>query len=144
MIKFRCLRSEVQFYGWQGGVCCGRPLMLADRTRKQGTYYFNSQMIWKSGAHTLVTSCPIVIKCLKRAIISMWKCSYTHLSRDWLMRISENEFLTQESCLSSPCELGRDQYIWWTKMFYIMFPDWEMQFRRWKLTMLRRSLANLK
>ncbi|MCJ7820107.1 MAG: (Fe-S)-binding protein, partial [Bacteroidales bacterium] len=48
------------FIDEQGGVCCGRPLMLAGQDKEaRELINYNSQLIWKSGAHTLVTSCPI-------------------------------------------------------------------------------------
>src|SRR5664279_277366 len=43
-----------KFIDEQGGVCCGRPLMLAGHDKEaRELINYNSRMIWKSGAHTL-------------------------------------------------------------------------------------------
>ena len=59
---------KYNFIDEQGGVCCGRPLMLAGQDKEaRELINYNSQMIWKSGAHTLVTSCPICYKVFKES-----------------------------------------------------------------------------
>ena len=56
------------FLDEEGGVCCGRPLMLAGQDKEaRELINYNSQLIWKSGAHTLVTSCPICYKVFKES-----------------------------------------------------------------------------
>ena len=69
---------------------------------------FNSQIIWKSGAHTLVTSCPICYKVFKESyylelryyiILSSSKCL--------LMTVPEIEFSAKKVAYHTPCELGR-------------------------------------
>ena len=56
------------FIDEKGGVCCGRPLMLAGQDKEaRELINYNSQIIWKSGAHTLVTSCPICYKVFKES-----------------------------------------------------------------------------
>jgi Fe-S oxidoreductase len=57
------------FMDKDGGVCCGRPLMLAGNDREaRELINYNSQIIWKSGAHTLVTSCPICYKIFRKLL----------------------------------------------------------------------------
>ncbi|MCK7537706.1 MAG: heterodisulfide reductase-related iron-sulfur binding cluster [Marinilabiliales bacterium] len=52
----------------QGGVCCGRPLMLAGRDKEaRELINHNSDIIWKSGAKILVTSCPICYKVFRES-----------------------------------------------------------------------------
>jgi Fe-S oxidoreductase len=54
---------KYHFMDENGGVCCGRPLMLAGRDKEaRGLINHNSDIIWKSGAKILVTSCPICYK----------------------------------------------------------------------------------
>ncbi len=57
-----------RFIDEEGGVCCGRPLMLAGQDKEaRELINYNSQLIWKSGAQTLVTSCPICYKVFKES-----------------------------------------------------------------------------
>jgi ferredoxin len=56
------------FMDEEGGICCGRPLMLAGQDKEaRELINLNSKQIWKSGAHTLVTSCPICYKIFKES-----------------------------------------------------------------------------
>jgi ferredoxin len=59
---------DYRFMDSNGGVCCGRPLMLSGQDREaRELINYNSQMIWKSGAHTLLTSCPICYKVFRES-----------------------------------------------------------------------------
>jgi Fe-S oxidoreductase len=98
------------FIDEQGGVCCGRPLMLAGQDREaRELINFNSQMIWKSGAHTLVTSCPICYKVFKESYYL--DVEVLHHSQ-FIKKIIEDglvnmKFLRKRVVYHSPCELGR-------------------------------------
>jgi Fe-S oxidoreductase len=103
------------FIDEQGGVCCGRPLMLAGQDKEaRELINFNSQMIWKSGAHTLVTSCPICYKVFKESYyLEMEVLHHTQFIR---MLIDKGKvklnFLRKSVVYHSPCELGRGSGIY--------------------------------
>jgi Fe-S oxidoreductase len=69
MLKiFRAAGENFYFIDEEGGACCGRPLMLAGQDREaRELINFNSEIIWKTGAHTLVTSCPICYKVFRES-----------------------------------------------------------------------------
>lgn len=93
-----------------GGVCCGRPFMLAGQNKEaRELINYNSQTIWKSGAHTLVTSCPICYKVFKESYYL--DVEILHHSQFIKMLIDEGSlrlnFLHKNVVYHSPCELGR-------------------------------------
>jgi Fe-S oxidoreductase len=101
---------KYNFIDEQGGVCCGRPLMLAGQDREaRELINYNSQMIWKSGAHTLVTSCPICYKVFKESYYL--DVEVLHHSQFIKKLIEEGSvrmnFLRKKVVYHSPCELGR-------------------------------------
>lgn len=101
---------KYNFIDEQGGVCCGRPLMLAGKNREaREIIKYNADMIRKTGAHTLVTSCPICYK--------VFRDSY-YLDIEILHHTEFIKILIDEGMLNlnfsrkrivyhSPCELGR-------------------------------------
>ncbi len=98
------------FIDEQGGVCCGRPLMLAGQDKEaRELINYNSQMIWKSGAHTLVTSCPICYKVFKESYYL--DVEVLHHTQFIKMLIDEDlvkmNFSRKKVVYHSPCELGR-------------------------------------
>jgi Fe-S oxidoreductase len=99
-----------KFIDEQGGVCCGRPLMLAGQDKEaRELINFNSQMIWKSGAHTLVTSCPICYKVFKESYYL--DVEVLHHTQFIKYLIDEGKvkmnFLRRRVVYHSPCDLGR-------------------------------------
>jgi len=99
-----------KFIDEHGGVCCGRPLMLAGQDKEaRELINFNSQMIWKSGAHTLVTSCPICYKVFKESYYL--DAEVLHHTQFIKMLIDEGSiklnFLRKKVVYHSPCDLGR-------------------------------------
>ncbi len=98
------------FIDEQGGVCCGRPLMLAGQDKEaRELISYNSQIIWKSGAHTLVTSCPICYKVFKESYyLDVEVLHHTQyikrLIDDGSLRLN---FLRKKVVYHTPCELGR-------------------------------------
>ena len=98
------------FMDEHGGVCCGRPLMLAGQDKDaRELINYNSQLIWKSGAHTLVTSCPICYKVFKESYhLDVEVLHHTQFIKNL---IDENSlklnFLHKKVVYHSPCELGR-------------------------------------
>ncbi|MGB8489700.1 MAG: (Fe-S)-binding protein [Bacteroidales bacterium] len=93
-----------------GGVCCGRPLMLAGQDREaRELMNYNSQMIIKSGAQTLVTSCPICYKIFRESYhLGIEVLHHTQ----FIKNIIDNGriklgFLHRNVVYHAPCELGR-------------------------------------
>jgi Fe-S oxidoreductase len=103
------------FIDEQGGVCCGRPLMLAGQDKEaRELINYNSQMIWKSGAHTLVTSCPICYKVFKESYYL--GVNVLHHTQFIKSLIDENSlklnFLHKRVVYHTPCDLGRGSGIY--------------------------------
>jgi Fe-S oxidoreductase len=101
---------KYNFLDEQGGVCCGRPLMLAGQDKEaRELINYNSQMIWKSGAHTLVTSCPICYKVFKESYYL--DVEVLHHTQFIKMLIDTGSvklnFLRKKVVYHSPCDLGR-------------------------------------
>jgi Fe-S oxidoreductase len=98
------------FIDEQGGVCCGRPLMLAGQDKEaRELINFNSQMIWKSGAHTLVTSCPICYKVFKESYyLDVEVLHHTQFIKKLIDegKVKMN-FLRKRVVYHTPCDLGR-------------------------------------
>ena len=98
------------FIDEEGGVCCGRPLMLAGQDREaRELINYNSQLIWKSGAHTLVTSCPICYKVFRESYYL--DVEVLHHSQFIKNLIDEDSvklnFLRKRVVYHTPCDLGR-------------------------------------
>ena len=101
---------KYNFMDEQGGVCCGRPLMLAGLDKEaRELINFNSQMIWKSGAQTLVTSCPICYKVFKESYyLDVEVLHHTQFIKRLIDEGSvKMNFLHKKVVYHSPCELGR-------------------------------------
>jgi Fe-S oxidoreductase len=91
-------------------VCCGRPLMLAGKSRQAGELVEqNKQMILDSGAKTLVTSCPI---CL-RVFLEEYKMEIRILHHtQYLLELIKNGKVPLQTrfrkvAYHDPCDLGR-------------------------------------
>jgi Fe-S oxidoreductase len=101
---------KYNFIDNQGGVCCGRPLMLAGQDREaRELINYNSQLIWKTGAQTLVTSCPICYKVFKESYYL--DVEVMHHSQFIKTLIDEGSlklsFLRKKVAYHAPCDLGR-------------------------------------
>ena len=98
------------FIDENGGACCGRPLMLAglDKEARELINY-NSQVIWKSGAHTLVTSCPICYKVFRESYyLDVEVLHHSQFIKNLIDKGSvKMNFLHKRATYHSPCELGR-------------------------------------
>ncbi|MCE5344974.1 MAG: 4Fe-4S dicluster domain-containing protein [Bacteroidales bacterium] len=101
---------KYKFLDEKGGVCCGRPLMLSGQDKEaRELINYNSKLIWKSGAHTLVTSCPICYKVFKESYyLDVEVLHHTQfikmLIEDGSLKLN---FLRKRVVYHSPCELGR-------------------------------------
>jgi Fe-S oxidoreductase len=103
------------FIDEQGGVCCGRPLMLAGNDKEaRELINYNSQMIWKSGAHTLVTSCPICYKVFKESYhLGLEVLHHTQFIKKMIDEGSlKMNFLRKRVVYHSPCDLGRGSVVY--------------------------------
>jgi Fe-S oxidoreductase len=98
------------FIDENGGVCCGRPLMLAGQDREaRELINYNSQLVWKSGAHTIVTSCPICYKVFKESYYLDVEVLHhsqfiKNLIEDGSLKLN---FLRRKVTYHAPCDLGR-------------------------------------
>lgn len=94
-----------------GGICCGRPLMLAGKTNAAyETISANRKMILGSGYRTLVLSCPICYKIFKDeyALDGIEVLHYTQfikrLADDGKLKLTAGD---ERIVYHDPCELGR-------------------------------------
>jgi Fe-S oxidoreductase len=102
--------DDYNFIDRDGSICCGRPLMLAGRDREaRELIRRNTEIIWKSGATTLVTSCPICFKIFRESY--HLDIEILHHSQ-YINRLIEEKqirlnFLNNSVVYHDPCELGR-------------------------------------
>lgn len=94
-----------------GGICCGRPLMLAGKTdAAYETISANRKMILGSGCRTLVLSCPICYKIFKDeyALEGVEVLHYTQfikrLADEGKLKLTAGD---ERIVYHDPCELGR-------------------------------------
>ena len=103
------------FMDEHGGVCCGRPLMLAGRDREaRELINYNSDIIWRSGAGILVTSCPICYKIFNESYYLDTRVMHhsefiNHLIEEGSLRLG---YLHRKVVYHDPCELGRGSGIY--------------------------------
>lgn len=108
---FKAAGVNYIFADRDGGVCCGRPLMLAGKTdAAYETISANRKMILSSGCRTLVLSCPICYKVFKDeyALDGVEVLHYTQ----FIKRLTDVEKLKLKAgderiVYHDPCELGR-------------------------------------
>jgi len=101
---------KYNFIDEKGGACCGRPLMLAGQDKEaRELINYNSQMIWKTGAHTLVTSCPICYKVFKESYyLDAEVLHHTQFIKKLIDEGSvKMNFLRKKVVYHTPCDLGR-------------------------------------
>ncbi len=101
---------KYNFIDEDGGICCGRPLMLAGRTKEaRELMKVNAELIGKTRAKYLVTSCPICFKVFRESYhLDM---EIMHHSQFIKMLIDDGSlklnFQHRRVVYHSPCELGR-------------------------------------
>ena len=108
---FRKAGVDWQFMDREGGICCGRPLMLAGRTDAAAELVAaNKRMIEASGCDTLVLSCPICYKIFKEdyALSGIRVLHHTQFIKELVdagrLVLSKG---TDSVVYHDPCELGR-------------------------------------
>ena len=108
---FRVAGENVWYADKDGGVCCGRPLMLSgetDAARKMVVY--NTDLFRKHEITTLVTSCPICLRVFKESY-HLDGIEVLHHS-EYIDRLIAEQRLTlgtntAKYSYHDPCELGR-------------------------------------
>lgn len=108
---FKSAGVNYTFADRDGGICCGRPLMLAGKTdAAYETISANRRMILGSGCRTLVLSCPICYKIFKNeyALEGVEVLHYTqfikHLVDEGKLKLTAGD---ERIVYHDPCELGR-------------------------------------
>jgi Fe-S oxidoreductase len=111
MIKIlKAAGENFYFMDEADGVCCGRPLMLAGQDKEaRELINFNSEVIWKSGARTLVTSCPICYKVFRESYyLDVEVLHHTQYIRKLIEEGSIRlNYSHKKVAYHDPCELGR-------------------------------------
>jgi Fe-S oxidoreductase len=107
---FNAAEIDYIFLDKDGTICCGRPLMMAGEILKAHQLVEkNRKLIKDSGAHTLVTSCPICLKVFKEDYLL--DMEVIHHSQYILRLAEEGKIKLNKSELKAvyhdPCELGR-------------------------------------
>ncbi len=108
---FKAAGIEYVFADREGGICCGRPLMLAGRTDAAAKVLeANKKMIEESGCKTLVLSCPICYKIFKDeyGLEGIKVVHYTQFINDLIASGKLKVGMSEEKMVyHDPCELGR-------------------------------------
>lgn len=108
---FKAASVNYVFADRDGGICCGRPLMLAGKTSSaQETIAANKKMILESGCRTLVLSCPICYKIFKEEY-GLKDIEVLHYTQ-YIKRLVDDGRLKlnaggESIVYHDPCELGR-------------------------------------
>ncbi len=99
------------FMDEDGGICCGRPLILAGKAKEAADLIrINEKIIKESGATTLLLSCPICLKVFKESyhLKGIRIVHYTQyideLVKSGLISLKNNG---EKYVYHDPCELGR-------------------------------------
>lgn len=108
---FKSAGVNYTFADRDGGICCGRPLMLAGKTNAAyETISANRKMILSSGCRTLVLSCPICYKIFKDeyALEGVEVLHYTQFIKrlvdEGKLKLTAGD---ERIVYHDPCELGR-------------------------------------
>lgn len=108
---FEAAGENYEFMDKDGGICCGRPLILAGRDADaKAAIEKNTAIIRESGARTLVLSCPICYKVF-RENYNLEGIRILHHT-EYIDSLIRNKRLTVENsglklAYHDPCELGR-------------------------------------
>ncbi|MBQ6087416.1 MAG: (Fe-S)-binding protein [Bacteroidales bacterium] len=108
---FRKAGEEFVFADEDGGICCGRPLMLAGKDRAaREVIEANRKMILESGCTTLVLSCPICLKVFREEY-NLDGIEILHYTEYMDRLASRGRIIIDRKAVSyvyhDPCELGR-------------------------------------
>ena len=108
---FEAVGEDVWYADSEGGVCCGRPLMLTGETdASRRMMEANSALIRKHGITTLVTPCPICLKVFKENY-GLSDVEIIHHTEYIDRLIAKGRLKLKRSATTytyhDPCELGR-------------------------------------
>ncbi|MEG1718362.1 MAG: (Fe-S)-binding protein [Bacteroidales bacterium] len=109
-------KEKYLFLDENGGVCCGRPIFLAgDERAAEELIAKNKQRIEKTGAHTLVCSCPICYKIFKD-LYALNSVEVLHHSQ-YILRLVQDKKIhirmgMEKAAFHDPCELGRNSGVY--------------------------------
>ena len=112
---FKAAGVDYLFIDRDGSACCGRPLMLAGKDREARELIIHiSDIISRSGAKTVVTSCPI---CYKVFTESYYLDADVQHHTQFISRLIDDRdlqlnFLNKSMVYHDPCELGRGSGIY--------------------------------
>ena len=103
--------EEYQFMDENGGVCCGRPMLLSGKTAEaQAMIAKNTELIRQSGATRLVLSCPICYKVFKEEY-HLEGIEILHHTQYIDALVKQGKLKVGKSGVNyvyhDPCELGR-------------------------------------
>ena len=108
---FNAVGDDIWYADKEGGVCCGRPLMLSgetDAARKMVAY--NTDLLRKHEITTLVTSCPICLRTFKENY-HLDGIEVLHHSEYIERLVTEGRLhlrqTSEQYAYHDPCELGR-------------------------------------
>ena len=108
---FKAAGISYVFADKDGGICCGRPLMLSGRNDAAAkTVAANRKMILESGCKTLVLSCPICFKVFKEEydLKGIKVLHYTQFFNELIASGKLSPAIVKERLVyHDPCELGR-------------------------------------
>lgn len=113
---FAAAEVDVWYADRDGGVCCGRPLMLSGETdAAHKMVEYNRSLMRKHKIETLVTSCPICLKVFKEEY-NLEGVEILHHS-EYIDRLIASGAITVKSDAAKytyhdPCELGRGSGIY--------------------------------
>ena len=103
--------EEYEFLDKDGGICCGRPMILSGKTAEaRAMIAKNTELIKKSGAKRLVLSCPICYKVFKEeynleGIEILHHTQYIdELVKNGRLKVNKKD---ASYVYHDPCELGR-------------------------------------
>ena len=103
--------EKYEFLDKDGGICCGRPMMLSGKTAEaQAMMAKNTELIKASGATRLVLSCPICYKVFKEeyhldSVEILHHTQYIdELIKQGKVKVDKNDI---NYVYHDPCELGR-------------------------------------
>ncbi|MBR4136901.1 MAG: (Fe-S)-binding protein [Bacteroidales bacterium] len=103
--------EEYEFLDKDGGICCGRPMLLSGKTAEaQAMIAKNTELIKKSGAKKLVLSCPICYKVFKDEY-HLEGIEIQHHTQYINELIKDGKLMVDKTNVNyvyhDPCELGR-------------------------------------
>ncbi|MFA6676169.1 MAG: (Fe-S)-binding protein [Bacteroidales bacterium] len=110
------MNVDYNFIDEEGGMCCGRPMLLAGKTYEaERIVRKNSDMILATGASTLIVSCPICYKMFKEKY-NLPGINIINYTEYFDQKVKEGKLplksTNKKYVYHDPCELGRGSGIY--------------------------------